>query len=131
MSAPDFFDTNVLLYLLSADVAKADRAETLLARGGVVSVQVLNEFAAVARRKLLMSWPEIRGVLETVRSVCAVEPISIETHDLGLAIAQRYGCSIYDGLILAAARLAGCPTLLTEDLQDGQMIEGVMVHNPF
>ena len=56
----DFFDTNVVLYLLSADTAKADRAEELLARGGTISVQVLNEFVAVASRKLRMSWIEMR-----------------------------------------------------------------------
>ena len=74
-----------------------------------------------------MLWPEIREVLATVRAICPVEPISEATHDLGLAIAERYGFSIYDGLIIAAASLAGCSRLYSEDLQDGQVVEGVTV----
>ena len=102
----DFFDTNVVLYLLSADPAKADRAEELLAIGGTISVQVLNEFVAVASRKLHMSWIEIREVLAQVRAVCAVEPVTIETHERALRLAERYGISIYDALIVSAALLA-------------------------
>jgi predicted nucleic acid-binding protein len=83
----DFFDTNVVLYLLSADTTKADRAEELLAIGGTISVQVLNEFVAVASRKLRMSWTEIREVLAQIRAVCVVEPVTIETHDRALRIA--------------------------------------------
>jgi predicted nucleic acid-binding protein len=132
MSEPDsFFDTNVLFYLLSKDTAKADRAEVLLASGGVVSVQVLNEFASVASRKLAMTIPEIRNILSTVRSVCIVKPLDIETHDLGLDMAERYGFSIYDGLIVAAAVRAGCAILYTEDLQQGQMIDKLQIRNPF
>jgi predicted nucleic acid-binding protein len=126
-----FFDTNVLLYLLSNDAAKADRAEALLATGGVVSVQVLNEFASVASRKLTMTIPEVREILSTVRSVCAVKSLDVETHDLGLELAERYGFSIYDSLIVAAAVRAGCAILYTEDLQRGQVIENLTIRNPF
>jgi predicted nucleic acid-binding protein len=127
-----FLDTNVPLYLLSGDAAKANRAEELIAAGGVISVQVLNEFASVASRKLGMSWAEIREVLETVRSICRIEPVSVETHDRGLAVAERYGFSVYDSMILASALLADCTTLFTEDLQDGQRIDGrLTVRNPF
>ena len=84
-AAKVFFDTNVLLYLLSEDAAKADRAEALLADGGVISVQVLNEFASVASRKLRLSWPEIHEVLDTVRRLCRVEPLLLATHDLPFA----------------------------------------------
>ncbi|MGO9945612.1 MAG: PIN domain-containing protein [Steroidobacteraceae bacterium] len=84
MSGADpFFDTSVLLYLLSDDTAKADRIETLLSARGVVSVQVLNEFAVVALRKLTMPLNEVREILDTIRAVCAVEPITVETHDRG------------------------------------------------
>lgn len=82
--AKPFFDTNVLLYLLSGDAAKADRAEELLAGGGVVSVQVLNEFAAVARRKAKMEWPDIRSTLNAVRAACRVLPVTLELHDEGI-----------------------------------------------
>ena len=127
-----FFDTNVLLYLLSGDAFKADRAETLVAAGGVISVQVLNEFASVASRELGMAWTEIREVLETVRAVCHVESVSLETHDRGITLSERYGFAIYDSMILASALLAGCNILFTEDLQDGQIIDGELtVRNPF
>ena len=128
----DFFDTNVVLYLLSADPAKADRAEELLAIGGTISVQILNEFAAVASRKLHMSWIEIREVLAQVRAVCTVEPVTIETHERALRLAERYGISIYDALIVSAALLANCKTLHSEDMQDGQVIERQLtIRNPF
>ena len=127
-----FFDTNVVLYLLSADAAKADRAEELLAAGGRVSVQVLNEFAAVASRKLRMDWTEIGEVLTQVRAVCPVEPLSVEAHERGLAMAARYGLGIHDAMIVASALLAGCKELITEDLQHGQVFERQLtVRNPF
>jgi predicted nucleic acid-binding protein len=132
MSAADsFFDTNVLLYLLSAEAEKADRAEALLAVGGIVSVQVLNEFASVASRKLAMPIPEIRDILSTIQAVCIVKPLDIETHELGLDMAERCGFSIYDGLIVAAAVRAGCSILYTEDLQQGQVIDHLTIQNPF
>lgn len=131
-SAERFIDSIVLLFLLSADQAKADRAEVALAGGGVLSVQVLNEFAAVASRKLGMSIAEVREALATIRATCEVVAITEETHDLGLHIAERYGMSIYDAMVVASARLAGCSVLLSEDFQTGQIIEGQLeVHNPF
>ena len=130
-AADSFFDTNVLLYLLSKDTAKADRAETLLASGGVVSVQVLNEFVAVTTRKLAMTILEIREILSTIRAVCTVKPLDIETHDLGLDIAEHYKFSIYDALIVAAAARAECVILYTEDLQHGQVIEKLRIQSPF
>ena len=127
-----FFDTNVVLYLLSSDTKKADRAEALLAGGGVISVQVLNEFASVATRKLNMSWVEIREVLAQLREICAVEPISLAVHDRALRIAEQYGYSIYDALILAAALISGASELYTEDMQDGQVIDSALrICNPF
>ncbi len=133
MSETDpFFDTNVLLYLLSADASKADCAEALVAAGGTISVQVLNEFASVASRRFGMSWTEIREVLETIRAVCRVEPLGLETHELGVALAERYRFSIYDAMILASAQLADCQVVFTEDLQLGQVIGGrLKIINPF
>ena len=133
MSAAEaFFDTNVLLYLLSADVAKADQAEALLAGGGVISVQVLNEFAAVATRKLALSWAEVRAVLSPIRAVCRVEAVTIQTHERGLALAERHRFPIYDAMIVASALLAGCGTLYSEDLQHGQRLgRQLTIRNPF
>lgn len=130
--ADDFFDTNVVLYLLSADPGKADRAEQLLAGGGTISVQVLNEFVAVAVRKLRMPWADVREVIEQVRAVCRVEPMTVETHERALHIAERYGLSIYVALIVSAALPAGCKTLYSEDMQDGQLLDRQLtIRNPF
>ena len=122
-----FLDTNVLLYALSEDVRKADRAEELLKAGGVVSVQVLNEFASVARRKLGMEWVEIKDALGVVRELCTVIPLTLDIHDHALTLAARYGFSFYDASIVSAALAAGAETLYTEDLQDGQRLEDQLV----
>jgi len=93
---------------------------------------VLNEFASVASRKMSMGFEEIQDVLTVIRHFCRVEPVSVETHDLGLAYFARFGFSIYDSMILAAATLAGCKEVLSEDLQTGQAItKDLMVRNPF
>lgn len=130
--ADPFFDTSVLLYLLSGDTAKADRVETLLSARGVVSVQVLNEFAVVALRKLKMPLNEIREILDTIQAVCAVEPITVETHDRGLSVLERYRFSLYDSMLVAAALIAGAKIIYSEDLQNGQVIDNQLrVTNPF
>lgn len=132
MSDKPFFDTNVLLYLLSADRTKADRAEELLGGGGTVSVQVLNEFAAMASRKLGMPWAEIEQVLGAVRAICSVEALTVETHERGIELAQRHRLSLYDAMIASSALLAGCTILYTEDMQDGMLLEKQLrVSNPF
>ncbi len=128
----DFFDTNVLLYLLSGEAAKADRAEALVRQGGQISVQVLEEIANVARRKLTMKWPETREFLSLLRGLLTVTPLTVETHDLGLDIAERYGLSTSDAMIAAAATLSGCERLWSQDLQDGMRIgTGLRVETPF
>lgn len=130
--ADSFFDTSVLLYLLSADADKADRVEDLLERSGVISVQVLNEFTVVATRKLGLSFAEAREVLGTVRMVCATHPLTVEHHDKGAEIAERYRFSFYDSVIIASALLARCKTLYSEDLQHRQTIDSQLtVINPF
>ncbi len=130
--AEPFFDTSVLLYLLSGDTAKADRVETLLSGRGVVSVQVLNEFAVVALRKLKMPLNDIREILDTIRAVCAVEPITVETHDRGLAVFEHYRFSLYDSMLIAAALIAGAKIIYSEDLQHGQVIDSQLrITNPF
>ena len=127
-----FFDTNILLYLLADDEAKADRAEELLSAGGVVSVQVLNEFTSVATRKLSMSIADVREVLNTIRAICRVDPLTIETHDQGLEVAERHRFSLYDSMIVASALLGNCTTLYSEDLQHRQRIdERLTIVNPF
>jgi predicted nucleic acid-binding protein len=112
----NFFDSNVLLYVASRDPAKADRAERLLGKGGMISVQVLNEITNVARRKMGMSWAETRTFLSLLRSLLPVQPLTIDVHETGLALAERYGLSVYDAMIAASALLADCDILWSEDM---------------
>lgn len=127
-----FIDTNVLLYLLSEDVEKAGRSEGILLAGGMISVQVLNEMANVTRRKLDMAWSEVNELLSLVRSLCIVEPLTLETHERGIDIAKRYKVSVYDAMILAAGLIGGCDLLYSEDMQDGLLIENqLLIRNPF
>lgn len=131
-TALPFVDTNVLLYLMSADAAKADRAEALLSRRAVVSVQVLNEFASVARRKMRLDWPVIEQTLNDLRRFVDVKPLTVQTHERGIALAHRHQLSVYDAMIVAAALEAGCSTLVSEDLSNGQRFESrLTVRNPF
>ena len=130
--ANTFFDTHVILHALSGDPNKADRAEALIVAGGCVSVQVLNEFAAVATRKLAMSWPDVGEALAVVREICRVEPLTVETHDRAREIAAKHGFGFYDSLIVASALLGECSVLYSEDLQHGQVIDRKLtVKNPF
>ena len=130
--AKAFIDSNVLLYLLSKDAKKADAAEAVLRAGGMISVQVLNEITNVALKKLGMPWQEINQFLTLLRSLCAVEPLTVETHDRGSDVAERYGLSVYDSMIVAAALLAGCTVLYSEDMQNGLVLDRQLrVVNPF
>lgn len=127
-----FFDTSVLVYIASGDAAKADRAEAAVASGGAISVQVLNELANVARRKMQMTWADTHTFLSTMRALLTVHPITIETHETGLALAERYGFSTYDAMIAASAIGAGCDTLWSEDMQHGMApAEELRIVNPF
>jgi len=133
MSDKPFLDTNVVLYAFRQGDARSQRAEILLAAGGTLSVQVLNEFVNVARRKLNKRWEEVRRALGILRVFCPdPAPVTIETHDRAVQIAERYGYSIFDSLIVAAALERQCEILYSEDLQAGQVIEGrLRVRNPF
>lgn len=130
---PDsFLDTNVLIYLASGDAAKADRAEQLLRDGGTISVQVLNEIANVARRRMGLSWAETHAFLSLLRGLLPVQAMTVDIHDTGLALAERHRLSIYDAMIVAAALHAECDVLWSEDMQDGLVIEGrLRIANPF
>jgi len=130
--AGEFLDSNVLVYAFTDD-ARAATAQALLDRGCTISVQGLNEFANVARRKLGKSWREIRDDLAAIRTVCpTVIPIDVDTHETALRLAERYGFAMFDALIVATASKAGCTTLWSEDMQDGMLIDGKLrIANPF
>jgi predicted nucleic acid-binding protein len=133
MPAKAFFDTNVLLYAVAENDPRSAQAEELLAAGGVLSVQILNEFVSVARRKILMSWSDVTEALDAFRVLCPSPlPITMEIHEAALKIAEKHVYNIYDALVIAAALEAGCATLYSEDLHSGQMISGQLtIRNPF
>lgn len=132
MAEPPFLDTNVLLYLLSGDGPKANRAETLLAGRAIVSVQVLNELANVAVRKLGLTWRELSDLIAAVRAKCEITPLTEEVHDQARELAERYRLSFYDASIVSAALEAGCRVLYSEDLQHGLKIDrSLTIRNPF
>jgi predicted nucleic acid-binding protein len=127
-----FFDTNVLIYAFARNDSRARIAETLLARGGVVGVQTLNEFVAVAVRKLAMPWEDVLEALGAIRALCPWPvPLTVRTHDAALRIAGQYGYHIYDSLVIAAALDARCGLLYSEEMKDGQVIDGLTIRNPF
>lgn len=124
-------DSNVLLYLLD-DGPKAATARAILAEGGIISVQVLNEITTVCRRKIGMGWDELRDLLGLVRERMTVVDLTEAVHDVGRALAERYQLSVYDAMIVASALVNGCDRLLSEDMQDGLLIEGrLKIENPF
>lgn len=126
-----FFDTNILVYVTAGNPARSGAARALLAAGGTVSVQVLNEFTSVARRKLGFSWSEVREFIGTICFNNEVVPITLEMHEKGRELAEQYQLNIFDGLIIAAAQCAGCTVLYSEDMHDGLAIEGLTIQNPF
>lgn len=125
-----FFDSNVLLYLLE-ESPKAAQSVELVKRGGTISVQVLNEFVEVARRKFKLSLEEIEEALDPIKNSCDVVDVSRAVHELAFEIARRTNIGIFDCNIVAAAELAGCDVLYTEDFNHGQRIGGVTIRNPF
>ena len=126
-----FIDTNVLIYAQGAG-PKSETARRVILAGGVISVQVLNEFAAVLRRKLLLEWTEIADALADVRTALdPVRPIGVEIHAGAVALARSHGFNFHDALIVASALDAHCDTLLTEDLQAGRRLDGLTIVNPF
>jgi len=127
-----FFDTNVLIYAATSGEPREGIADALMSRGGFVSVQVLNEFVAVSRHKRRASWPEILQALYAFRGLLQNPlPITMDLHLHALQISQEHGYHIYDSLIIASAVEAGCTVLYSEDLQDGKVIEGLTIRNPF
>ena len=131
MSGKAFFDTNMLVYAVSQADPKGEIVRTLIRKGGTISVQVLNEFVNVARKKRKIDWPEIHAVIANFRLTLRVVPVTIETHERGLRLTQNHSFALYDAMIVAAAELAECSVLYSEDMQAGFVTGGVMLRNPF
>ena len=130
MSKP-FLDSNIVLYLLSGDAAKAERVQALLEAGAVISVQVLNEVTSVCLRKLKMPWQEVDALLLAVKAACEVLPLTVGSHEKAVELAKRFQLSFYDANIVACALLSGTPVLLSEDMHSGLLIDGLLIQNPF
>jgi predicted nucleic acid-binding protein len=133
MSDKAFLDTNIFVYAVAQNDPRSQDAEKLIAAGGKISVQVLNEFAAVVRRKTKMPWNEVQLALESIEVLCPGPlPITLATHNRALAIAETYEYGVYDALIVASALDAECTILYSEDMQDGQVIDRrLKIRNPF
>ena len=131
LSPAVFFDTNVLVYIASAEPQRSARAGELLRAGGVVSVQVLNELVSVLRRKFRFDWESVETVLAVVHAHCEVVPLDLLMHQEALLLARLHQLSWYDALIVAAAQRSGARTLYTEDMQHGRAFDGLRLVNPF
>ena len=132
MTSKAFLDTNILVYFFSDEGQKTAVAEQLLLDGGIVSVQVLNELTSIARQRMKMNWEELRVARDAVLVFCPNPVVlTLEIHRNAVEIAARYGYSIYDALILAAAIASGCTTLYSEDMQHGHVVDGLRIENPF
>ena len=126
-----FIDTNVLLYLLDENGAKAETAQEIVASGGVISVQVLNEFIHVGMRKHALRWPGIEDYVDNFRATLRIDPLTVDVQSLAMTIARTYRLSIFDANILAAAETGGCRIVYSEDMQPGQCIGSLTIRNPF
>jgi predicted nucleic acid-binding protein len=128
----EFLDSNVLVYAFTGD-PRAEKAQELLARGCSASVQGLNEFANVARRKLGMTWVEVCDALTAIRTLCrTILAIDIDMHSDAIRIAERHGCAIFDALMVTAALRPDCRILWSEDMHDGLIVDSrLRIANPF
>lgn len=132
MPAKVFIDTNIVIYSLGQNSAKAGLSAPLFVLHPTISTQVLSETANVALKKLALPLSETGKLLAMLETTCRVEIVTPATIQRALVIAVRYRFSWFDSLIVATALDAGCDTLYTEDLQHGQVIDGKLtVRNPF
>ena len=128
----EFVDSNVLVYAFTNDI-RAVAARELLNRGPLISVQGLNEFVSVARRKLGMNWNELKEAMVALRTLCpTVVDLTVAMHEDAVRISERYGYTIFDAMMVASALYAHSETLWSEDMQDGMVIDGrLRIANPF
>jgi predicted nucleic acid-binding protein len=137
MTASDFLDSNVLIYAYDPkDLRKQGIARELVEKAllgdGVVSVQVLAEFAATLLNKLRPVVPPgaVTEILDAMHAISVVQP-EAGTVRQAVQTYEQYGVQFYDGMIIAAAERAGCKKIWSEDLNAGQEYFGVKVENPF
>ena len=126
-----FLDSNILVYLVGPDPRKAVTAERLLRQEHTISVQVLNEFVRVARNKLKIDWKIVEELLASATEYCEVVPLTLEGHVRAVELCKNHVINIYDANIVAAAELANCDIVYSEDMNHGQRIGRVAICNPF
>jgi len=127
-----FIDTNVIIYSLGENSTKAQIAVPLFLDRPCISTQVLSETVNVTTKRLGLATSDVRQLIKTLHEVCHVELITMSTIEVALNIQDRYKFSWYDSLIISSALDAGCNTLYSEDMQNGQLIEGrLKIINPF
>ncbi|SFB07330.1 Predicted nucleic acid-binding protein, contains PIN domain [Rhizobium sp. NFR07] len=132
MSNSPFLDTNIFVYAFTDDIRTA-RAQALLAEPYVTSVQAFNEFAHVMRRKSRRDWSEIRTALSAIRRMSeSVIVVDLALNDRAFDLIEKYNLAFFDALMVAAALEARCTVFLSEDLQNGMVIDGKLtITNPF
>lgn len=132
MTAKSFADTNIVLYTIGKDARKADIARKLVAARPAISTQAVNESISVCLRKLSFTREKAYAFGRTLMDQTEVLSLDEPTIDRAATVAIRYQLAHWDALIVASAQLAGCNTLYSEDLQDGQVFdEQLTVVNPF
>jgi predicted nucleic acid-binding protein len=132
MNARPFLDTNILIYAFASNDRRGKQAEALVAAGGAVSVQVLNEFVNVCRNKVRLDWIKIENALQIVKDLSAPPlPLTLDIHEEAVLLARDHALAFYDALIVATAMKAACPVLYTEDMQHGRRIGDLLISNPF
>ncbi|MCL6591640.1 MAG: PIN domain-containing protein [Firmicutes bacterium] len=132
-----FIDTNILIYAMDrADPLKQTHSRSILQslsaddHSGVISTQILQEFYVTATRKLNLDPILVKSILHNLENyeVVVVNPDLIEAAvDCGIL----NQLSFWDALVVVSAESASCDTLLSEDLNHGQIIRGVKIQNPF
>jgi predicted nucleic acid-binding protein len=128
-----FLDTNVLVYLYSSsEPTKRSLAMSLVEQNdAVVSTQVLSELANVLLRKLALPVDAIERAIEEVTTACDLVLVTPATVRSALQVCARYRFAFFDSQILAAAMAAGARTVYSEDMQHGQVVEGLRIASPF
>jgi len=125
-----FIDTNIFLYLFSnsaSDLKKRQCAFSVLNDYDCqISTQVLNEFSNVCVRKWKLPAPQVKSLVSQIMAYCDTAYIYEDTIEQALDINHRYGFSYYDCLMISSALERGCKYLISEDMADGQIIEGLL-----
>ena len=132
-----FFDTNILVYFVDGnDTRKQNIAQNLVKkavqnRNGIISTQSLQEFFNVITKKCLCSKSHAKTLVEMFSEQFPVTQVSVPQIQGAIDICIKHGVSFWDSLILSSANDSGCTIVYSEDMNNGQTIEGAKILNPF